>query len=501
MGAEAPLAGAPPIAPSLLRSGVLSLATSAAPIIVALVALPVLTRQLGTERLGLLALAWAWLAYAALLDFGLGRALTRLVASADAGETLTAPIGAFVATAQVMLSLIGVAVGVAGATVAPWYVTHVLRVSADVRGDAVSAAIVFALAVPLITGASAPRAVLEARLQFRDVNLVRLPVSVGTFAVPLLLLPLTASLTVMAVTLAAVRGWAWWRYARLAQRLLPFQPNDAPTRALLRPLLRAGAWMTVSNVLSPLMTVADRFLIGSLISVSAVALYAVPWEAVTKLWIVPGALTMVLFPAMSRATTSEPSQLVPLHSAGVRLMLLIVVPVCAMACLLAPTLLRLAGGRQYGGDSVDVLRILAIGVAANCVAMVPFTLLQANGRARWTASLHLMEIGPFIALLWFAVSTWGIVGAAIAWTGRVVADAALMTWRAHSVAPLPGRTVGLFVLGVALVAVCAWLGATEVDVGKPSVLAAMALALAFPIVLWHQRTDAERRVLGGVGGR
>ena len=35
-----------------------------------------------------------------------------------------------------------------------------------------------------------------------------------------------------------------------------------------------GAWITVSNVLSPIMTVADRFLIGSLVSVSAVALYA-----------------------------------------------------------------------------------------------------------------------------------------------------------------------------------------------------------------------------------
>jgi O-antigen/teichoic acid export membrane protein len=74
-----------PLVPSLLRSGALSLFTSALPLAVALAALPLLTRQLGTERLGLLALAWAWLGYAALLDLGLGRALTRLVAAADHG--------------------------------------------------------------------------------------------------------------------------------------------------------------------------------------------------------------------------------------------------------------------------------------------------------------------------------------------------------------------------------------------------------------------------------
>ena len=74
----APLASVPARS-SLLRSGAFSLVTSAAPLVVALVALPVLTRVLGAERLGLLALAWAWLGYAALLDFGLGRALTRLV--------------------------------------------------------------------------------------------------------------------------------------------------------------------------------------------------------------------------------------------------------------------------------------------------------------------------------------------------------------------------------------------------------------------------------------
>jgi len=497
---QAPPAAGAPLRPSLLRSGAFSLVTSAAPLVVALTALPVLTRMLGAERLGLLALAWAWLGYAALLDFGLGRALTRLVAGSDAGEVLEAPIGAFVNTAHSVLVIVGCAVGLAGALLAPWYVTRVLSVSADLRTDALLSAILFAITVPAVTGASAPRAVLEARHRFRDVNLVRLPVSVGMFAVPTLLLPITASLSVIAATLAVVRVWAWWRYTTLARIEIPRHGDDAPARAHLRPLLRAGAWMTVSNVLSPLMTFADRFLIGSLVSISAVALYAVPWEVVTKLWIVPGALTMVLFPALSRLYTSAPDQVAVLHTASVRLMTVLVAPVCAIVCLLAPGLLRLVGGAQYVGASVTVLRILAIGVAANCIAMVPFTLLQASGRARTTATLHLLEIVPFVLLLWFAVTHYGIVGAAAAWTARVIVDAALMSWRAQAIAPLTLSTLILGMSAVAMVGASAWIGETSAASSRMPQVVACLMGLAIPAALWSQRNSAERLVLERVGG-
>jgi O-antigen/teichoic acid export membrane protein len=494
-----PSAATTPSAPSLLRSGVLSLGTSAAPLVVALLALPLLTRHLGTERLGLLALAWAWLGYAGLLDFGLGRAVTRMVAAADAGEAVEVPLGAFVSTAHATLTVIGILVGIAGALIAPWYVTSVLHVSDGIRGDAVLSAVVFALTVPAVTGASVPRAVLEARRQFADVNFIRLPVSVGSFVVPVLLLPVTSSLTAIAAALAVIRLWAWWRYQTLSRRIMPRGQHDAPARAHLMPLMRASIWLTVSNVLSPLMTVMDRFLIGSLISVSAVALYAVPWEAVTKLWIVPGALMMVLFPAMSGAYAADSGALAALHSSGVKLVTLMVVPVCAITCVIAPFLMQLAGGTAYAGDSVFVLRLLAIGVAANCIAIVPASLLQAAGRARWMATIHLYEIVPYGLLLWLAATRWGIVGAAAAWTSRAVIDAVLMSWRAQPVAPVPLSTLGMNMAGVVIVALCAVLGAIVPATGRVQLLLTAILASLAAVVLWNQRSATEHLVLARPG--
>jgi O-antigen/teichoic acid export membrane protein len=501
MSTEPPISSDRPATPSLLQSGALSLFASVAPLVVALIALPVLTRQLGQERFGLLALAWAWLTYAGLLDFGLGRTLTRMVAAADAGEPLEAPITAFVSTSLVLLTVVGAVVGLGGAFIAPWYVTQVLHVSSPLRTDAIVSAVLFALTVPAITSASVPRAVLEARQQFRAVNMVRLPVSVATFAVPLLLLPVTASLTVIAVTLAVVRVWALWRYRVLARAIMAGEPQHPGTRAYVRPLLRAGAWMTVSNVLSPLLTVADRFVIGSLISVNAVALYAVPWEGVTRLFIIPGAVTMVLFPAITQAATTRDQTLIPLHSASVRLLMLIVVPICAIACLLAPWLLRLAGGPEYTGDSINVLRILAVGVTASCMAAVPLTLLQASGRARTTAILHLLEIVPFGVLLWYAITHWGILGAATAWTARAIIDAGLLAWCAQRVAPLSGGALLVNAGAVALVGLCAWLGATMPSSQPLPLLVAIVVACIVPALFWQRRTPTERLVLERAGSR
>ncbi|MBV8232788.1 MAG: oligosaccharide flippase family protein, partial [Planctomycetaceae bacterium] len=62
------------------RNAIWNLLSQVAPLAVAVVTMPVLIRGLGTDRFGVLTLAWMVLGYFSLLDLGLGRALTKLVA-------------------------------------------------------------------------------------------------------------------------------------------------------------------------------------------------------------------------------------------------------------------------------------------------------------------------------------------------------------------------------------------------------------------------------------
>ena len=82
-------------------------------------------------------------------------------------------------------------------------------------------------------------------------------------------------------------------------------------------------------------------------------------------------------------------------------------------------------------EIVLALQILAPGVLANSLAFVPFSVLQGLGRADVTGKLHLLELPVHVAVAWFCISRWGIVGAAGAWSVRTVLDAGLLFFAAH----------------------------------------------------------------------
>jgi len=64
----------------LAQSSLWNLLGQGVPIAAALVAIPLLVKGLGTERFGILTLAWVVIGYFSLFDLGMGRALTKVVA-------------------------------------------------------------------------------------------------------------------------------------------------------------------------------------------------------------------------------------------------------------------------------------------------------------------------------------------------------------------------------------------------------------------------------------
>lgn len=62
------------------------------------------------------------------------------------------------------------------------------------------------------------------------------------------------------------------------------------------------------------------------------------------------------------------------------------------------------------------------------LSLVGFTLLQSQGRADLTGKLSMIEFLPFMGLLWALTVTFGIVGAAGAWSLRCTADALAIFW-------------------------------------------------------------------------
>src|ERR1700687_5763655 len=77
------------------------------PMLVGIVAVPQLITRMGTERFGIITIAWMLIGYFGLFDMGLGRALTQLVAG-QLGRNETDDIPAVFWTSLLLMLLLGI---------------------------------------------------------------------------------------------------------------------------------------------------------------------------------------------------------------------------------------------------------------------------------------------------------------------------------------------------------------------------------------------------------
>ncbi len=395
------------------------------PLVVAVFCIPILIRELGEARFGLLTLIWAVVSYFGLFDLGLGRALTQqlAVALAENGEKR---VGSLVMTATVLMAGLGIFAGLLMALAAPWGVG--LIQSVPDKQEAIYAVLLMALAMPAIVLTSGFRGVLEARHAFGIINAIRLPMGLFTFLGPVVVVLYGSTrLDQIAGVLAAGRIVACVVHAWYAWRALPDDHGRLVFRkTLLRPLCVSGGWLTLSNIISPFMGYVDRFIIGGIVSAAAVAYYTTPQEIVTKLWIVPGALTAVLFPTFAADLANRDGQTQILFVKAVQWLFLALFPVTLFLALFAQEILTVWVGSEFALQSAMLMKIFAAGILVNCLAHVPFTLIQGAGEPRITALVHFIELPFFLIVLWGLTLKYGVLGAAMAWLLRMIVDTLLM---------------------------------------------------------------------------
>jgi O-antigen/teichoic acid export membrane protein len=401
------------------------------PLLVAFFSIPRLIGGLGTERFGVLSLAWMVIGYFSLFDLGLGRALTRLVAEKlGAGRHLEIP--ALIWTGLISMAGLGLAGMLLGIPFVPWVVQSGLKIPPDLQPETLRAFYVLLASIPLVIASTGLFGILEAYHRFDLTSAVRSSLGIYTFAAPLVGLVFTRDLACVIGILMAGRALAGAVLFLFCIRLVPRLKTGARFRKdVFLPLMRFGSWMTISNMIGPLMIYLDRFWISAAISVSAVAYYTTPFEVVTRLLIIPGAVAGVLYPAFSMNLALDRDHARALFRKGIRYVFTAISPIVMLIVLFAEKGLMWWLNAEFAQNSTHVLQWLSVGVLFNSLAQIPFTLLQGAGRPDITAKIHLIELPCYLLVLWFLISRMGINGAAMAWCARSLLDAGLLFGMAY----------------------------------------------------------------------
>lgn len=469
---------------SIRRNTFFNIAGSLSLAAVSLAMVPLFLHRIGDVRYGILAIVLLLLGYFNFFDLGLARATANRIArlrdiqDGEREHVFWTALGL-----NALFGVLGGAVlyGIAGFALARFF-----KMPEFLRVEVLSTLPWLAATVPLATVSGVFVGALEGRERFAAVNGLQVFGGILFQAVPLAVAYVHGpELTWIIPAAVLARGFSLLPLAIVSARAVPLRFTSGPRRRLVRPLVGYGGWVTVTSLATPILDTLDRLLIGGVLGAAAVAYYTVPAEVSSRFRILPGALARSLFPRMSSQSADEASQQ---GSESLSVLAAIMTPLIIVGILVIRPFLGIWIGHKFAVRAAPVGELILVGMWINSLAFLPYTQLQAQGRPDLVAKFHLLEIVPFIGLLWFGVSTLGLVGAALAYTIRIAADAALLFWASN----LWKRLLPLWADGGMVVAAWFTAHASGVDV----IRVIIGVILLSGSIGWAAWTD--RRVRNGL---
>lgn len=420
-----------------------TLAGLALPMLAAFFAMPRLLQLLGAERAGLMTLVWVLLGYFGLFDLGLGRALTTAVAAGSAEQadaSRARELRKLVSSGMFMALVLGIVAAAALWLLAPHFMPRDLLARADFRSEWRSALLWLIAAIPLAVLTAALRGILEGEQAFRYLALVRAVSGAALFIAPWASATVLPRLDIAVASTLVVRAAMFMAHWVPCRRWLRWK--GALDRDVMRRLLTTGGWMTVSGVVGPVIIYADRFVVGRLTTGAELVFYSAPFEVISRLLVIPMAVSTALLPALARLGRDDARSARTLASQTYWINFAAIAAVVVPATLTAPLWLEAWLGADFGARSASITRWLLVAFALNAVAHVPLVALYSAGKARDVALLHLVELPIYLVVLGMAVSQFGLLGAAVTWFARAAIDWAalwMMDRRASSSASAASR--------------------------------------------------------------
>lgn len=415
---------------SVSRNTTYNIIGAALPIALALATVPVYLKLVGSDRYGVLAIAWLLLGYFGLFDLGLGRATSQRIAAqrnADPADRA--------ATFWTALCINGVMGGIGALIFWPvsyYLFGHFFRVDEALRPEVLAAAPLLALAVPIATSTGVLTGALQGRERFLEVNVISvisttlfqlLPLAVAWLYGPYLPIVLLSALAARAIALLVL----WQRCRSDLLRGHPVRPDWK----LVKPLLSYGGWVMLTSIVGPMLVMSDRFLIGAILGAVVVGHYSVIFQLAERITVIPMALTNAMFPRLALLTGEEANRLA---ADAIRAVMTVMTPIMVGGIFILDPFLSLWVGAAIAEEVGFVGKILLIGFWVNSLALVPYARLQATGRPDLVTKVLLAELPVYIPALYFAVTSFGLVGAAVTFSIRLAVDHVLLSLVAGRIA-------------------------------------------------------------------
>ena len=435
-----------------LRTNVLANATGRlVPGVLTLVSVPVLVAVLGTEAYGLIGFFAVLQMMFGMLDQGLTTTATREVAGNRAEHLEPRVSQTLVRSLEAVYWAVAIAIGFTIAGGSGWLATRWLNTSELPSSDVRVALVASGIAIAARWPASLYRGVLDGlELQVTQ-NVIAIAAAIarilGGIVVVLAIEPsVTAYMAWQAIVasaeVAVVCAVAW---AALGGGVLRSRIDGSA----LRRVWRYAAALNIVGALALVMANIDRIVISNLLPLEQLGYYTIALTAASLIPHLAAAVSVAILPRFAGAAARGDSAAIRgTYRQATGVVAYVTVGSALTLAFFSSEVLRLwlpSGGAVEG--AAVVLALLGLAYLFNALYTVPYTLAVATGHARVPLMANVVGAPLLAAVMIPVVARWGIIGAASASLGLMVAFFVWYLESAHRVV-LPGATRGIFASSV-----------------------------------------------------
>jgi PST family polysaccharide transporter len=196
----------------------------------------------------------------------------------------------------------------------------------------------------------------------------------------------------------------------LAWIVFPWRPELSVDREMAGSLLKFGIAVIGIDALAIVNDNVDYLLVGRIFGNAAMGIYTLAYRlpellVINVLWV----MGAVVFPAYSAVQTNR-DELRQIFLTTVRIVEIIVVPLCLGLLITADPLVRVAFGNQWL-EAIPILRVLAAYALVLSIGFHVGGVYKAIGRPDISVKLSLLTLVILVPALWIG-STYGLIGIA-----------------------------------------------------------------------------------------
>ena len=380
---------------------------------------PVYIKFLGIEAYGLIGFFAMLQGMLVVLDLGLGQTLNRELARYSALSEKASEVRNFVRTLEVGYWVIGIVIGTALLTAAPFIATHWITAGAISVNVLRQAVMIMGIVIALHWPISFYQSGLMG-LQ-RQVLLNSIKIGMSTFnGVGAVLI-----LALVSPTITAFFAWQIVSGAAsvilfaifLWRRLPPSKSHPRITPNVIRNIWRFAAGLSGITLSAIILTQLDKVILSNLLNLKMFGYYTLAGVVARALYMFITPVFNTLFPRFSAlAAADDHATLARLYRLGSQFMATLILPMAAVLALFSYDILLLwTGSTETATNASPIVRMLVIGTALNGLMNLPYALQLAHG---WTSIglclniLFIVMLGPAI---FFTATYYGAAGAASVW--------------------------------------------------------------------------------------